>query len=242
MSDGAPGALAGRVVLVAGAHGGLGREAALAAARAGATVVLLGHRVPKLNRTYDAIAGAGLPEPLNYPLDLAGASPEDFAALADGITARLGRLDGLLHCAADFPGPSPLEHTDPRGFARALQVGLTARAWLTLACLPLLRAAPAGQVVFTIDGEAAGRAYRGAYGLAQAAQTALVPMLAAETAGSRVGIHAFDPGPLRTGLRARAFVEAEDRVARDPAEAARALVALLAGSGTPAHAATGDAP
>lgn len=228
MTAGAPGALAGRVVLVAGAQGGLGRAASLAAARAGATVVLLGHRVPKLNRTYDAIAAAGgLAEPVNYPLDLAGAAPEDFADLAARIGAQLGRLDGLLHCAADFAGPSPLEHSDPRAFARALQVGVTARAWLTLACLPLLRDAPAGQVVFAVDGAAEGRAFRGGYGVAQAAQQALVPMLAAEAAGSRVGFHRFDPGPLRTPLRARAVVEDGDLGARDPEAAAREMVALL---------------
>ena len=39
--------LAGRVVLVTGAHGGLGEAASLACARAGATVVLLGRKVPQ---------------------------------------------------------------------------------------------------------------------------------------------------------------------------------------------------
>lgn len=234
MNRAAPGALAGRVVLVAGAHGGLGRAASLACARAGATVVLAGHRVPKLNRVYDAVAAVdGAPGPVNYPIDLAGAAPEDFAELAARVQAQLGRLDGLLHCAAEFAGPSPLEHGDPRAFARALQVGLTARAWLTLACLPLLRAAPAGQVVFVVDGDADGRAYRGGYGLAQAGQRGLVAMLAAEVAGSRIGVHAYDPGPLRTPLRARAWVEAEDRTAREPAAAAEACVALLAGGGAP---------
>ena len=248
MSAGAPGALAGRVVLVSGAHGGLGRAASLACARAGATLVLLGHRVPKLNRTYDAIVGAGLPEPVNCPIDLAGATPEDFADLAARIGTQLGRLDGILHCAAEFAGPTPLEHTDPRAFARVLQVGLTARTWLTLACLPLLRAAPAAQVVFAIDGDADGRAYRGGYGLAQAGQRSLVAMFAAEVAGSRIGVHAFDPGPMRTALRARAWVEAEDRIARDPAVAADACVALLAGAGVaelaaaiPVDAVTGSA-
>ena len=48
--------LAGRVVLVSGAAGGLGSAAATACARAGATVVLLGRKLPKLNRLYDAIA------------------------------------------------------------------------------------------------------------------------------------------------------------------------------------------
>ena len=52
-------ALEGRIILVTGAHGGLGSAAAAACARAGATVVLLGRKVPKLNRLHDAIAAAG---------------------------------------------------------------------------------------------------------------------------------------------------------------------------------------
>ena len=48
-----PARLDGQVFLVVGAHGGLGSEAARAAAREGATVVLLGRRVPKLNQVYD---------------------------------------------------------------------------------------------------------------------------------------------------------------------------------------------
>src|SRR3546814_7746996 len=67
--------------------GGLGRPSAIACARAGATVVLLGRKVPKLNRVYDAIAKSdeGLPEPVNYPFDLEGASPDDHAGLARRI-------------------------------------------------------------------------------------------------------------------------------------------------------------
>ena len=119
-------ALQGRVVLVSGAYGGLGNNAAVACARAGATVVLLGRKVPKLNRVYDAVAAAG-PEPLLYPLDLEGASADDYADLAQRIDAELGRLDGVLHCAANFPGLTPLLQTDPAAFARALHVNLTAR-------------------------------------------------------------------------------------------------------------------
>ena len=63
------GALHGRVVLISGAQGGLGSAAAQACAGAGATVVLLGRKPPKLNRVYDACEKLG-PEPLLYPLDL----------------------------------------------------------------------------------------------------------------------------------------------------------------------------
>src|SRR5690606_15911064 len=118
-------ALAGRVVLVTGAHGGLGAAAAKACARAGATVVLLGRRVPKLGRVYDAVKAIG-PEPALYPLDLAGADPADYEALAAKVTAELGGLHGVLHCAAEFAGLAPLEATPPEGFVRSLHVNLTA--------------------------------------------------------------------------------------------------------------------
>ncbi|GAB3747339.1 SDR family NAD(P)-dependent oxidoreductase [Lysobacter olei] len=224
-------ALAGRVVLVAGAHGGLGSAASLACARAGATVVLLGRKVPKLNRLYDALAAEG-PEPLLYPLDLEGASPDDYAEMAERVDAELGRLDGVLHCAAEFRGLTPLLQTDPAAFARALHVNLTARWWLSQACLPLLSKAPDAALVFTIDDlSRVGQAYWGGYGLAQHGLSALVGMLHAELRNSSVRVSGLQPGPMRTPLRSKAYVEENDRQARDPGAYAGACVTLLSPEG-----------
>lgn len=236
MSD-AGKALAGRVVLITGAHGGLGSAASRACARAGATVVLLGRKVPKLNRLYDAIGAEG-GEALLYPLDLEGASPDDYAELVSRIESELGRLDGLLHCAAEFRGLTPLLHTDPAAFARAIHVDLTAPAWLTQACLPLLLRAQDAAVVFTVDDLArVGQAYWGGYGVAEHGLAGLVRMLHAELANSVVRISGLTPGPMRTALRAHAYVEEDDQVARDPALYADACVTLLSPAGT-AHRGT----
>lgn len=224
-------ALDGRVVLVSGAAGGLGREAALACARAGAKVVLLGRKVPKLDRVHDAIAADG-GEVALYPLDLEGAAPDDYLELAQRLTEAYGRLDGLLHCAAQFPGLTPLEHTDPAMFARGVHVNLTARWWLTQACLPLLRRADDGAVVFAIDAPArTGGAYWGAYGLVQPALEGLVAMLHAETASSPLRISGLQPGPMRTPLRARAYADARAAGARDARDYAQACVTLLSAKG-----------
>lgn len=232
-----PKALAGRVVLVSGAHGGLGSAASLACAQAGARVVLLGRKVAKLNRVHDAIAALGSPplpvaSPLLYPLDLEGATPDDYAELAARIDAELGRLDGVLHCTADFPGLTPLEQTDPAAFARAVHVNLTAPWWLTQACLPLLRRAPDAAVVFALDDPArVGQAFWGGYGIAQHALAALVPMLQTELANTPVRVSALQPGPMRTALRAKAYVEEDDRLLHDPAAYADACVTLLSPEG-----------
>lgn len=234
---GAAGALAGRVVLVAGAHGGLGSAASMACARAGAQVVLLGRRLPKLNRLHDAIAGEGA-EPLLYPLDLEGASPDDYADMAARIEQELGRLDGVLHCAAEFRGLTPLLHTDPADFARALHIGLTAKWWLTQACLPLLSKAADASVVFAIDDlDLTGRAFWGGYGVAQHGLATLIAMLQAELGTSGVRVSGLQPGPMRTGLRGRAFIADQDRDARAPGDWAGACVELLSAAGA-AHRGT----
>ncbi|TWI00219.1 short-subunit dehydrogenase [Luteimonas cucumeris] len=223
--------LAGRVVLVAGAHGGLGAEASKACARAGATVVLLGRKLPRLNRIYDAVAKEG-PEPLLYPLDMEGASPDDYVELVGRIESELGHLDGLLHCAAEFRGLTPLEHADPAAIARALHINVTAPCWLTQACLPLLRRADDAAVVFALDDTSrVGQAYWGGYGLAQHARAALVAMLHAELANTGVRVSGLQPGPMRTALRATAYAEDGDRDARDPALYADACVTLLSPAG-----------
>ena len=233
--------LAGRVILLAGAHGGLGAVAAQACAAAGATLVLLGRKLPKLNRVYDAVAQAG-PEPLLYPLDLEGASPDDYLELAQRIQSELGRLDGILQCAAEFRGLTPLEHIDPADFARAVHVNLTAPWWLVQACLPLLRQAEDAAVVVTVDDpQRVGQAYWGGYGIAQHGLRALLPMLAAELAGTAVRVAGLQPGPMRTGLRARAYAEDHDRRLADAAAYAGACVTLLSPAGA-AHRGTIWAP
>ena len=227
----APRALEQRVVLVSGAHGGLGSAAAVACARAGATVVLLGRKLPKLNRVYDAVAQAGA-EPLLYPLDLEGASPDDYAELADRLRAELGHLDGVLHCAVEFKGLTPLEHTDPAAFARVMHVNLTAPWWLSQACLPLLRQAQDAALVFALDDlERVGQPYWGAYGIAQHGLAAMVDMLHAELTSSSVRVSALQPGPMRTGLRSRAYADDNDLQAREATDYADDCVTLLSSAG-----------
>lgn len=224
-------ALAGRNVLVTGAYGGLGEAAAKACAQAGATVVLLGRKVPKLSRVYDAVKALG-PEPALYPMDLAGADPADFEAMADKIGAELGGLHGVLHCAAEFPGLRPLEATPPADFVRQMHVNLTAPWLLTQACLPWLRKAEDSAVVFVGDELArVNRAYWGGYGVAKAGLAGLMRLLHDETETGPVRVSALEPGPMRSGVRNRAYVEEAATRCPSPAIYAPACVYLLSAEG-----------
>ena len=131
-----------RVIVITGATGGLGRPLAIAAAVAGATVVLHARIVRKLEALYDEISAAGHPEPVILPLDLAKAEASDFANIASALEAQHGRLDALIHTAALLGSLGPLEHQSFDSWLALLRVNVAAPMGLTRALMPLLHRAP----------------------------------------------------------------------------------------------------
>jgi NAD(P)-dependent dehydrogenase (short-subunit alcohol dehydrogenase family) len=171
--------LKSRVILVTGAGQGMGRSAALAYAAHGATVILHGRNVKKLESVYDEIEAAGGAQPSIFPLDLEKAEDKDFAAIAQAIKLQLGRLDGILHNAALLFNLTPLEAQTLDQWLALLRVNLIAPFALTRACLPLLKASPDGSVVMTSDTHGhAPAAYWGGFAVAKAAIEALVKIQA----------------------------------------------------------------
>lgn len=228
----APEALAGRTILIAGANGALGEASAKACAAAGARLVLLGRRVPKLNRLCDAIAAAGGLAPQVYPLDLEGAGPDDYAQLADTLRTECDGLDGLVHAAAEFKGLASLENSDPIDLLRALHVNLAAPLLLTQACLPLLRASADAAVLFVLDDSArVGKAFWGGYGIAKHGVAGLISVLHDETETSNVRVHGLRPGPMRSALRSRAYFAENPGEVAEAAAYAPACVHLLSAAG-----------
>lgn len=203
----APDLLSGKVILVSGAGDGLGRCAALAYARHGATTILLGRTQKKLEAVYDEIVSLGHTEPLLMPLDLASAGVSQFEQIAGAIERQFGRLDGLLHSAATLGTLTPLAMYDEKTWNQVLQVNLHAPWLLTRACLPVLEKAAAASVIFTTSDVARhGRAYWGAYAAAGAALENLVQVWTDElSANSPIRMNTLDPGAVRSALRARAY-------------------------------------
>ena len=105
--------LAGRTILITGAGDGIGRAASLTCAAHGATVILAGRTVAKLEQVYDQIVEAGGPEPVIYPIDLEGATSEHYDELCGHIEEQFGHLDGLLHNAGILGQRTPLSNYPP---------------------------------------------------------------------------------------------------------------------------------
>lgn len=203
----APTLLAGRSVLVTGAGDGIGRAAACAYAAHGATVILLGRTVEKLEAVYDTIEAAGGPQPAIFPMDLATASEGDYAGLATAIGDTFGALDGLLHNASVLGERRPIENTSWKAWEQVLQVNVNAAFLLTRALLPHLRAAPRASLLFTSSGVGRrGRAYWGAYAVSKFATEGLMQVLADELENtSEVRVNSLNPGATNTAMRRTAY-------------------------------------
>lgn len=231
----------GRVILVTGAGSGLGRALSIALGERGATVVLLGRTLGKLEATYDAIEAVGGPRPALYPMDLSGGRKPvawaDYQALVDTIVGQLGHLDGIAHLAAALGKLAPLEHYDPAQWHRVFQVNVHAPFLISKACIPVLRAAADPAIVFANDAKA--RPFWGAYGVSKAALVTMSTLLARELQGvSRpIRVHTVEPSPAATPLRQQAYPGEDPRTLAEPSQVIHPFIEALAGS-HPSAAAT----
>jgi NAD(P)-dependent dehydrogenase (short-subunit alcohol dehydrogenase family) len=223
------GLLSGRVLLVTGAGQGLGRAVALACARHGATVALLGRKQEKLEKTYDAIMEARGAEPAMIPLDLNTAGSAEFEQVAHLIRRTLGSLTGIAHCASHFVPLGPLANQTLDQWLTLLRVNLAAPFALTKACLPLLSASQESSVIFTSETHAAHpRAYWGGFAVSKSGLSTLAAIWADELEhAGRPRMNVVIPGPIATPQRMQSHPGEERGKLRTPESAARAFLYLF---------------
>jgi NAD(P)-dependent dehydrogenase (short-subunit alcohol dehydrogenase family) len=197
--------LADRVILVTGAGQGLGKVAALAFARHGATVVLHGRHVPKLEAVYDTIEAQGLPQPAILPLDFSKATQADLDGFMQSIHQTLRRLDGIFHGASHFVSPMPMDLHDLDMWMQHAKVNLAVPAALTKACMPMLTRADHASVVFLTETHALQpKAYWGPYAVVKSALSTLTAILADESgANANPRFNLCLPGPVASPMRAQ---------------------------------------
>lgn len=222
--------LAARVILVTGAGQGLGRAVAIACARHGATVALLGRKQEKLEKVYDAIVAEGLSMPAILPLDLAAAGTGEFEQVANLLRRDLGALHGIAHCASHFVPLGPLANQTLEQWTTLWRVNLAAPFALTRACLPLLAAADDSSVVFT--GETHGahpKAYWGGFAVAKSGLATLAAIWADELEhAGKPRMNVLIPGPIASPQRFQSH-PGEDRASLRAPEAAAASFLYLLG-------------
>jgi NAD(P)-dependent dehydrogenase (short-subunit alcohol dehydrogenase family) len=199
--------LANKIIAITGAGAGIGRAAALSFAQHGATVILLGRTVEKLEAVYDEIENSSGPQPAIYPIDLAGATEQDYIAMAQSLFDTFGRLDGLLHNAAELGERTSISNYSSDTWQRVMQINVHAPFMITKALLPVIEHSQCASIVFTGSSVGyEGRAFWGAYAASKAAQDNLMQTLAQELDGiSPIHTNSINPGATRTSMRAKAY-------------------------------------
>jgi len=202
-----PNLLQDRIILITGAGDGIGKAAAISCAALGAKVILAGRTLAKLEQVFDQIVVAGGAEPVIYPVDLEGASTEDYDELALNLDQQFGRLDGLLQNAAILGQRTPLSNYRQDVWDRVMQVNVTAQFKMTQALMPVLEKSADASILFTTSSVGRqGRASWCPYAVRKFATEGMMQTWAAELEGlGSIRVNAVNPGATRTQMRAQAF-------------------------------------
>lgn len=225
--------LSSRIALVTGASRGIGYATALALARAGAHVVAVARTQGGLEELDDAIRNGGGGATL-VPLNLTDF--DGIARLGAALHERHGKLDIMVGNAGIAGPSSPLGHIDMKPWNDVMAINVTANFQLIRCMEPLLQQSDAGRAVFITSGTASkASAYRGPYAASKAALESLARVWANETASTKIRINLFNPGPIRTHMRAIVMPGEDPATLDTPDQAAEFIVPLC----TPAWSETG---
>ncbi len=220
-----------KIIAVTGAGDGIGKAAALAFAAHGATIILLGRTVQKLEKVYDQILENGGATPAIYPINFEGASEEDYQQLAENFGKEFDHLDGLLHNAADLGQRSPLSHHSIKAWTTVMQVNVTAQFLLTRELIPLLEKSESASIIFTGSSVGyQGRAFWGAYSVSKAANENMMQIFSDELfETTNIRVNSINPGATRTKMRANAYPGEEPSKLKKPEDIMGPYLYLMGG-------------
>ena len=227
------GELEGKVVLVTGANRGFGLAITMDLAKAGATVIMLGRDLGSLEYAYDAVVDAGYKEPILYPLDLEGATPENYQELQDNILDKFKKLDGLIHNAAILGTQMPIDQYDIKLWYSTLQINLSAPFMLTQFLIPALMKSDDARILFlssTVGRKA--RAYWGAYSVSKFGIEGFAKTLSEELEKTQITVNTINPGKIRTEMRRTAYPAEDASTVPRPEEKSSVIVYLLSNEGS----------
>jgi NAD(P)-dependent dehydrogenase (short-subunit alcohol dehydrogenase family) len=224
-----PRSLANKIILVTGAGDGIGKVAAKSFAASGATVILVGRTLAKLEKVYDEIEAAGHPQAAIYPLNLESATEKEYGDLCNVLNDNFGRLDGILFNAADLGERTPLSNYSVNAWMRCMQVNVNSPFMMTQALLPLLEKSENASLLFTSSSVAfKGRSFWGGYAASKAAQENFMQTLVDECEGTnRIRANSINPGATRTKMRASAYPAEDPTTVKKPEDLMPSYIYLL---------------
>jgi NAD(P)-dependent dehydrogenase (short-subunit alcohol dehydrogenase family) len=214
--------MTGKVVLVAGANGGLGTYVTEAFLGTGATVIGASRKIQQSDFSHS-----------NFTALAAEISTRDGArVLIDQVVARFGRLDVLVHTVGGFAGGQSIAETDDATFQRMLDLNLNSVFHILRASIPLLRQTANGRLI-AIGSRAALEpgAGVGAYSASKAAMVSLIRTAALENKDAGLTANVILPGTMDTPANRKTMPNADVSKWVRPAAVASLITWLASDAG-----------
>jgi NAD(P)-dependent dehydrogenase (short-subunit alcohol dehydrogenase family) len=188
----------GKVVVVTGASGALGKVVAEAALARGARVAAIDHAASQIPETPDRIELGGV--------DLV--DPTETKKAIDAVAGRFGRLDALINIAGGFAFEAIAEG-DPKTWHRMYALNVLTTLNASQAAIPYLATSTAGRIVnIGAMGALQAGAGMGAYAASKAGVHRLTEALAAEWKG-RITVNAVLPSTIDTAANRASMPKAD---------------------------------
>jgi NAD(P)-dependent dehydrogenase (short-subunit alcohol dehydrogenase family) len=225
---------AGKVALVTGGTGGLGRAVTLALLHEGASVIATYIKKDEADALRDAVG----PTPHLELLPLDATDETACRALVDGITARHGHLDILVNTIGGFAGGKPLWETEPKTYQLMLTLNLHAGHNLARTVVPAMLRQKSGAIVNIASKAALDHAAGvSAYAASKAATLALFDSLAQEVKGSGIRVNSVLPSIIDTDPNRKAMPDADFSKWPKPEQIAHVILFLCSDEAKVVHGA-----
>jgi NAD(P)-dependent dehydrogenase (short-subunit alcohol dehydrogenase family) len=225
----------GKVALVTGGTGGLGRAVSLAFQKEGAELIVT-YRKDQEFDDLKSIAGADASKLVGRQVDVT-----DEAAvqqLIEGIVAEYGRLDVLVNTVGGYVGGIKLWELDSRAFDQMLALNLRSGYLLSRVAAKAMLKQGRGAVVnvaskAALDHEAGAAAYAAS----KAAAVAMMDSLAGDLRGSGVRVNSILPDIIDTDANRKAMPGADFAKWPKPEDIARVILFLCSDEAKVIHGA-----
>jgi NAD(P)-dependent dehydrogenase (short-subunit alcohol dehydrogenase family) len=229
-------AAAGRVVLVAGGTGGLGRAVSLAFLKEDAHVAVTYRKQEEFD-ALKSLGGGNGSRLEGYRVDVTDEA--EVGKLIEGVAARHGRLDAMVNTVGGYAGGVKLWELDTKVFDQMLALNLRSGYALSRAAVRVMLKQGRGAIVnvaakAAID-HGAGAA---AYAASKAAAVAMMDSLAADLKGTGIRVNSVLPSIIDTEANRKAMPKADFAKWPKPEDIARVIVFLCSDSARVIHGAT----
>ena len=228
--------LQGKVALVAGGTGALGREVATAFLEAGATVAVTYRHEEEYNALVAMAKTAGANAPAGFIVDVTDNTAVE--KLIGSLLAQHNRLDILVNAVGSYASGKNLWESSPELYERMMNVNLRASFVLARAAVPVMIRQNRGWIVSVASKAAYGHSPSASlYAASKAGAMALFESLADEVKPYNINVNSVVPSIFDTAANRQAMPKADFSKWPKPEEIARVILFLCSEDARVVHGA-----